>query len=733
MKKITAKLSAILTAAVMVVSAAGTVFAEEEQQEAPKYTGWSAVDGGWQYLVDGKPNTEKINIDGKMCWFSVYGVYIGGYSGMVNGRKYAEGLPVTGWTDNDRTNEYREEYYCFNGYPVTGDLNIGDKIYSFGKTGKYTGKSRSASVAVSCAEKISADTDKIKIAVENLDGKSHEIKIAQNFERLKNGKWESCKNGRVVYSKLDKELSENGENRTFEVDVDEYSRGKFGTGFYRLPIDCGGETYYAVFEAISPIELKARNDEYAFADTAYPDYARVLLDLTVNSAEKNMQAEKIATNISVKLEKKIGKDWTEIEGISYDIGYTDDENRLEVGADIPEGEGYYKLTVTANGKSCSDTFFVRKHTANAWLDEYDLNDKDISISFHIVNQGCEPIKVCKFPGGLYEKNTDGEWQLSSVERTAIEIPSDAYIPLNSGKSTNVTFALSRYYNISELKAGEYAVDIGGIGLGEFTLTDKPTEKNLPFKDLKAEDVKEISFNEGYIYFTQTAVIKPGNAKTKITDETNESGWRELTAYAESDDYLERALTYLRQFEIKGRFKNYEMYVGGSNTLTVTYKDGTKTELYFETNDAVRSDGEWYHCGGYTIYALIDMLEELTARNLPFEDIYDNEPIQIQLKKIDGDTVNSVELTNSNDYLHSQVVDTHYFELKEVIEDYKISADKEFQVILIYKGGIRETLTFFEPNVVMMPDGKIYRCYSSSYYEGLTEIFGVLENTASEQN
>ena len=176
-----------------------------------------------------------------------------------------------------------------------------------------------------------------------------------------------------------------------------------------------------------------------------------------------------------------------------------------------------------------------------------------------------------------------------------------------------------------------------------------------------------------------------------------------------------------------------MYVGGSNTLTVTYKDGTKTELYFETNDAVRSDGEWYHCGGYTIYALIDMLEELTARNLPFEDIYDNEPIQIQLKKIDGDTVNSVELTNSNDYLHSQVVDTHYFELKEVIEDYKISADKEFQVILIYKGGIRETLTFFEPNVVMMPDGKIYRCYSSSYYEGLTEIFGVLENTASEQN
>lgn len=582
MRNLKRQLTAILTAAVITVSAAGTVFAQEE--EAPKYTGWVTSDEYWQYLVDGEPYVAVLEVDGEMCYFTGY--YMGGYSGWKNDRLYENGLPYTGWTDNGRSNEMREEYYCIDGCKVTGDFLIYDKIYSFDKTGKYTGKSRDAGVIVFCDEEVCTDTEKIKFTIKNLDGKSHEFKIAKSFEYFKDGKWVSCKN-KVLYSPIDKGLSKKGERLSFDADVREYSSKKLNEGFYRLPIICGEETYYAVFETVSPIELKSQKDNYVFANNVKTSGSTINLDMIINSDQKDMQAESVANNISVKLEKQTENGWNEIKDIPWVVGYTDDENRLEIVPEFFPEEGCYRVTAIVGKKNYTDTFRVRNHIAKAWLDEYDLNSKDLTISFTVFNCGDEPIKICTFLYGLYKKET-GEWKYID-NLTEFEISSDAYKTINALESTVVNFDLSMLYNLSELTAGDYAVDIGGIGLAEFTLTDKPAEKNLPFKDLKAEDLKEIKITDSTLGSDRILFIKPENS-----------------------EYFNRSIKYLRQFEIKGIYKNYVVPTGGATELTLTFSDGTEKNLCFHISEAVMLNGKAYYCTerfGWTFHEYISELAE----------------------------------------------------------------------------------------------------------------------------
>ncbi|MDE6594520.1 MAG: hypothetical protein K2K44_00750 [Oscillospiraceae bacterium] len=605
MRNLKRQITAVLTAAFMTFSAAaGTVSAQEgQQEEASKYTGWVTSGDGWKYLENGEPcNWDPHKIDGVMCDFSLYGYYIGGYSGWEKDRCYKEGLPFTGWTDNRRLREMREEYYCIDGYKVTGDFPVGDKIYSFTKTGKYTGKSRNAEVIVFCGEKISADTEKIKFTIENLNDESRSFKIAKSFEYFKDGKWESCKNGKVSYSPIDKELSKKGEMLSFEADVREYSSKKLNEGFYRLPIICGEETYYAVFETVSPIELKSQKDDYVFANNVKTSGGTIKLDMTINSDKKDMQAESIANNISVKLEKQTENGWSEVTDFPCEIGYGDDDNRLEIAPEFIPEVGYYRVTATVGKNNYTDTFRVRNHMVTAWLDEYDLNSKDLTISFTVINCDNEPIKVCTFPYGLYQKNPDGTWRTSYVEGAAVEISSDAYKTLSNRESTAVNFDISNYYNMSELTVGDYAVDIGGIGLAEFTLTDKPAEKDLPFKDLKAEDVKEIK------------IVKDYCGADKET----------LVLNSENREYFNRSINYLRQFELKEKYKNYEIPIGGVFILTLTLKDETEKTFYFHMPEAVMlSDRKAYYCTEYFSSAFMEFLSEL-AEYVQYESHYEDD-------------------------------------------------------------------------------------------------------------
>lgn len=719
-------ITAILTAAVITLSAAGTVSAHDK--EVLQYTGWVTSGEYWQYLVDGEPYVGVHKVDGLMCYFTGY--YMGAYSGWKNDRFYKDGLPFTGWTDNGRSNEMREEYYCVGGCKVTGDFPVGGKIYSFDKNGRYTGKSRDARVIVSCGEKISDDAEKITFTIENLNDESRKFKIAKSFEYLKNGKWVSCKNGTVFYSALDKGLSKKGGKLSFEVDVQEYARNKFKEGFYRLPVTCGEETYYAVFEAVAPIEVKSAKDEYVFGNydgsLAIKPANTINLNLTVYSAKEELQTDIIKDKIRVKIEQKTQNGWEAVEDIGYDIAVGSEKNSLTITPYFYSDEGHYRAAVIVGGKKYTETFRIRNHIAAPWLDEYDLNDDDITISFNVGNTSDETITVDTNVTMLYKKCGgkysiyEGVWETAASENFTGEFDI-AEKELKSKKHITVNFDLSHYYDTSKLEAGEYAVRIDGIGFAEFTLTDKPREKNLPFKDLKAEDVKEIIIEDNAWSLRQTAAIKPGSAKTEITD-TDKSEWREITASAQSSDHLNRSIAYLRQFEVKDRYRNYDDgYVGGNSSITVVYKDGTKTELFFQVSDAVRLDGKWYHCGGYAEPACMAVVKELAARNLPFEDIKEDDLKEIRLENRIDNTVYSEELKQGNTDFHNAVINLNHLELKDACENSEIPTGDVLTVKLFYTDGTEETLSFHTSNAVVMPDGKAYYC-RDNFYKNITYMF-----------
>lgn len=753
MKKITKQLTAILTAAIMTVSLAGTAYADETpteaetatadteaatvSTEAAKYTGWKLENGSWYYFTDGEMQTAKrLKIDGVMHSFSERGTYMGKYSGSAteNGksRYYSDGLPIDGWIEVNN-----EKRYCLDGYSVNGEFPVDGMLYKFNGKGVYTGSSRTPEVSATCGERVCTDAEKLTFTIENLDGKSHEFKAAKSFEYFKDGEWVSCKNGTVKYQPLKNGLSKKGEKLFFGVSTREYSKNKFNAGFYRLPIECGTETYYAVFEAVNPIELKSQKEEYVIENyygynRDYPASITALVDfvLTINSEKKDMQAENIAGSVGIKIERQTENGWEALDGVGLTTGYTDDKNRLEVVSDFIPEVGYYRATVTAGEAKCTEYFFMCHNTAEAWFDEYDLNNKDLTVCFNVQNRGGEPIKICTLIYQLYKKE-NGEWKYID-NHTEFEISLDSYKTLKAGESMALSFDISACYDVSKLEAGEYAADIGGIGFGEFTLTDKPKERNFPFKNLKAEDIKEIQIEDSSCELENIAVLTRRSGEAKITDVTDEYGLRKITAQVPDSNYFNDAVCYIRQLELTSKGKSVdslEVSAGGDDKTKIIFKDGTEILLDFNGYGEVVYNNRAYSCSKYTCGALSRIVQKFTQRNLPFDDIYDNEPIKIQFKKIDGGRIITAELNSGNyDDLHSQVVYTHYFELKEACENYEIPTGGAFQVILIYKGGVKEVLTFYEPDIVKMPDGKIYRCYDSSYYDSAVEMFDKLEHT-----
>lgn len=730
MKNFVKQLSAILTAAVMTVSAAvGTVSAQDgQQEEASKYTGWATSGEHWQYLADGEPyNSGTYKIDGVMCDFSLKGYYTGTYSGWKNNHCYKDGLPYTGWTE---TKDGRK--YCLDGCAVTGEFPVDGEICTFSGKG-ICKERRTPDVAVTCSEKVSADTDKITFTIENLDSNSRKFKIAKSFEYFKDGKWLNCKSGNLSYSALNKGLSKNGGKLSFEADVSEYSRNKFNEGFYRLPVISGEETYYAVFEAVSPIELKSRKDEYVFANNVKTSGGTVKLDMIINSDKKDMQAESIANNISVKLEKKTENGWNEVTDIPCEIGYRDGENRLDIAPEFIPEAGYYRVTATVGKNSYTDTFRIRNHMAAAWLDEYDLNNKNLTISFTVMNCGNEPIKICTFPYGLYQKNLDGTWRNSDVEGAAVEISESAYTTLNGRERTTVNFDISNYYNMSELKAGEYAVDIGGIGLAEFTLTDKPTERNFPFKNLKAEDIKEIWIEDSSCELINTAVLKNENAEPSVTDVTDEYDIRRITADVQDSSYFYNAIGYLRQLEFTSKGKNpdnIDLLLGGDDRTKIIFKDGTEIFLDFNGAGQVVYDGKLYYCSKYTCDALEAIVKKFTQRNLPFDDMWSEDFKEIRFEEIDCNTVTYAVLDRKYFYFDDWIYRFVNLELLEEYEDFDVpTGGSVLAVTIVYKNEQSEKITFYGTDVVVMSDGKAYRCFEWQF-NNIYAVFSELNHSVS---
>ena len=725
MRNLKRQVTAILTAAVMTLSAAaGTVSALDGQQEASKYTGWATSGEYWQYLADGEPyNSGAFKIDGVMCDFSLKGYYIGTYSGWKNGRFYKDGLPYTGLTDTKDGKKY-----CLDGYAVTGEFPVGNEICKFSGKGIYKG-SRTPDVAVTCDERVSTDTEKITVTLESLDDEDHYFLIAKSFEYLKNGKWESCKNGNISYAMLDNGLFKKGRKLSFEVDVQEYARNKFNKGFYRLPIISGDGTYYAVFEAVAPIELKSKKEEYVFANTAKTTYGAIQFDMKINSDQKNMQPENII-DIEFHIEKQTANGWVELDN-GWDIGYTNNEKRFEIGTDFIPEEGYYRATATVGKNKYTDMFRVRNHMATAWLDEYDLNSKDLTISFTVMNCSDEPIKICTFPYGLYQKNPDGTWKNSYIEGAAVEISESAYTILNGREKTTVNFDISNYYNMSELTAGDYAVDIGGIGLAEFTLTDKPTERNFPFKNLKTKDIDEIHIEDSSFELINTAVLKRGKSGARIadvTDEENDMRW--ITADVWDSSYFYTAIGYLRQLELTGVCKNYDPIVGSDDMTKIIFNDGTEILLDFNGSGEVVYNGKIYYCSKYTCDALVAIVKKFTQRNLPFYNMKKDDLKEILFRDGGCNEIYSAALKPDDYYFSSAAIQIGNLELLNEFEDFDTPVGGSvFSVTMTYKNGKSERIIIYGHDVVLMPDGKAYYC-SEWQFDNIYEIFGKLEHSVS---
>ena len=196
MKNLANKLAAVLAAAVMTVSAAGISVCAFDPPEEGTYIGWEHSPNGWTYTFAEFDDGPYRKIDGVMYDFDPSDNYVCSgkhsgwtdYNGIKKYRYYHDGLPYTGWT---KTKSGKRKYFL-DGFPVKGDFQIGDKLYSFGKDGVYTGKSKKLILTAKCDEKISADADNITLTVtaNDPDGGSYSAGEPYKMERWEeNGRW----------------------------------------------------------------------------------------------------------------------------------------------------------------------------------------------------------------------------------------------------------------------------------------------------------------------------------------------------------------------------------------------------------------------------------------------------------------------------------------------------------------------------------------------------------------
>lgn len=622
MKNLPKKLAAILTATVMTVSAAGISASADTETDTPKYTGWVSDENGWQYLDDGVPYIgNPRRIDGVYYHFSKDGY---GYRSDVNtglfmsGRRYykhEDYLPYTGWTDDAKQ-------YCLDGYPVTGDFQIGDTVYSFDSKGIYTGKSSPALLTASCGERISADAERISITVKYNDGNDnvgYTLGEPAKMERWEKGKWKRCgKSSQYAVDDIAYELGGLGDCSVNSAEVsfypNRYMGGDMPEGYYRVVVPCSyGKTkknVYAVFQAVPAVEVNPSEEVFLANDRG--DVTASII-VTVNSDKETLKPEALAQSLKLEIMKKTVSGWEHCEDIGYSAGYTDNENELEISAEFPAEAGYYKAAINLGGKDYNVPFRVDELIAKPWLDEYSLKSDDIAVSFTVYNRYDKPVKIGTDLINLSKKE-NGTWtdmRDKAARFDCIDID-PSYTTLKSNLSTTLTFDLSDIYDTSKLTAGKYSVWIDGVGHAEFRLSDEePKSGEFPFAGLKTEDVKEIQLNFTNVSMDVTAKFRSGSGGiTNSVEEEDEYGITEATAVVKDDKQLERVIDYLRQFRLDNPYTKNDTYCGGTTRVIVRYKNNTKKTLDFTYSEIVTYNGKGkYYCNDHLYFIADDLIKK----------------------------------------------------------------------------------------------------------------------------
>lgn len=627
MKNFLRLLTAIFTAAVMTVSAAGTVFAltdtaSADENAAPKYTGWVSDENGWQYLSEGIPCTSgSLRIDGVYYRFSLNGYCIGTVTGWSGKRYYRGGLPHTGWLGDGK-----DRQYCLNGYPVTGDFQIEDTVYSFDRKGIYTGESEPAVMTASCAEAVSVDAEKISIIVKH-NGGSREYLVGnpEKMERWENGKWKRCgKSSKYAVDDIGMIIDGTDDCSPNSAAVafypNRYMGGDMPAGYYRIAVPCGESNnysktkkdVYAVFKAVPAVKAEMSEQIY-IADSA--KNTAIGITANINSEKDTLKAEKIINSIKLEVQEKTVSGWETCENFGYAAGYPDKENKIEISGEFFPGTGqagYYRAVLNAGGKDYITHFRIDNIWATPWLDEYSLKSDDITVSFNVRNRYEKPVNICDDLLRLFKKE-NGEW--TDMWDTAgrfdcVEID-PSYTALEKGRTT-MNFDLSKYYDTSKLTEGDYAVLIDGIGYAGFRLADdEPSVKELPFKDLKSEDIKEIQLIYVNSSMDVKTVLRGGSGKiTNTVSEEDQYGSTKATAVVKDDKQLERVIDYLRQFRLGEAYTKKDTYCGGTVSVVVRYKNNTKKTLDFTYSEIATYNGRSkYNCDEMLYLAADDIIEE----------------------------------------------------------------------------------------------------------------------------
>lgn len=622
MKKTIARLSAVLAAILLYVSSIG-VEAFASVDALTKYSGWVNCGDGWKYMSKGEYLVKDTIINGVLCTFSSDGCYLGGKNGWVNEksrkRYYSEGEPFTGWvTDNDGTIKY-----CLDGCCVKGKFPIGDELFSFDGKGVYKYESSKLDIFAVC-EDVPTDSKKISLTVmQGNDNGDYFIAAPYKLERWENGKWADCIGRAVKYETDDTavEISVQDDNGSVQNGTSvvfyptRYIGGSLTEGYYRLSMrgfDNSADNrefydVYAVFEAVPPVEAEMSEELYTGDSSGN---ITVSMLVKINSQREEYKMDKISNKIAVDLEYKTENGWQLCEDFGYSYsGSVKDDSEIEIFCFMPFRAGYYRATAYLGNKKYIKTFRVEKYPIEPWLDEYSLNSGDITVSFSLFNRNANPVVFGKDPAKLYKKE-NGEWK--PVQAAANIRSTGEKDTVKQYQRAAIDFRLSDYYDVSKLEAGNYAVRIEGIGLAEFKLTDSaPSVKDMPFINLKTDDIKEIQLIRGYADTFEKAVIRSGSGKAERTESADSDGFKEIKVIAQSDEYLEKIAEHLKQFKFKGVCKNTDDYAGGSFEAVVRYKNNTKKTLRFDNNTEVVYNGKTrFSCDTYTYSELNDYITEL---------------------------------------------------------------------------------------------------------------------------
>lgn len=584
---------------------AGTSSASDavSSKKAVYKNGWQRGEYGWRYILSDGTAAERdpYKIDGVIYDFSYNGYAIKKYTGWVkeNGvsRRYSNGVPYTGWAKN----EDGTKKYCLDGWKVTGDFQIDDKIYSFDKDGKYTGVSKTPVLTARCDGVVCTDSEAIDLIV---TGTNSEKNFGEPYkmEHWENGKWvDAVSEGDSysIYAVYHTLKNSEGGKKSVKFSPQSYTKNNFHEGHYRIAFQCWDEDnfeetkedFYAFFEVLPPVAMELSEEIYI---TDSPD-TQIEASLKINSEKMGKNYSQYIDDVKIEIMSKTPEGWKALDpdaSVRHPYWAYDCNNEILTDLHfvnyIPVSDraaGYYKAAVTIDGKRYEKTFRIDGLNADFWLDEYSLKSDDLTIWFTLSNYTEKTVRDRS--GELFEiyEKKNGVWSVVNTPITVDWMSEEKY--LKPGERSVVGFPLDVYYLKDKLKPGTYALNIPGHGFAEFRLTDKePDYSSMPYAELSETGLEKVTILE-----YGCGGIEDVIHKAEFTDSDGRT-----------------AVRYLKQTVIDPK-SDVSVDVTGNTPIEIkiAYKDGTEKTAIFYTMDRLPYSEKIVSCGKYQYLALWDMM------------------------------------------------------------------------------------------------------------------------------